>query len=142
MNKELKRVSRNLWHSSRLRWIFGLLVVISLSLGIAIVPVERRYGRGGNILTVEDGLWWAVSTITGVGYGDRYPVTTTGRAVGIILETVGVVLFGSVIAYVSVVFLRYQEDFYIRRMMDRFDDLERKLDELRKHVDFMIKSEK
>jgi len=141
MNNEIKRVSKNLWHSSRLRWIFGFLVVISLGLGMAIVPVESRVGRGGNIVTLEDGLWWAITTITGVGYGDRYPVTTTGRVVGVILETVGVVLFGAVIAYVSVAFLRYQEDFYIRRMMQRFDDLERKLDELRKHVDFMIKSE-
>ena len=142
MNNEIKRVSRNLWRSSRLRWLFSFLVVISLVLGMAIVPVESRAGRGGNVLTIEDGLWWAVTTITGVGYGDRYPVTTTGRAVGVILETVGVVLFGAVIAYVSVTLLRYQEDFYIRRMMERFDELEKKLDELRKHVDFMIKSEK
>ncbi len=139
MNNEIKKVSKNLWHSTRLRWIFGLLVAISLILGMAIVPVESRRGRGGNITTVEDGLWWAITTITGVGYGDKYPVTTTGRAVGVILETVGVVLFGSVIAYVSVAFLRYQEDFYIRRMMQRFDELETKLEELKKHVDFIIK---
>ena len=142
MDKELKRVSRNLWHSSRLRWLIGLLIVLSLVLGVAIVPVESRSGRGGNISTVEDGLWWVITTITGVGYGDRYPVTTTGRAVGVILETVGVVLFGSIIAYVSVALLRYQEDYYIRRMMERFDLLEQRIEELKKHIDFMIKSEK
>ncbi len=142
MDKELKRVSRNLWHSSRLRWLISFLVILSLVLGVAIVPVESRPGRGGNIVTVEDGLWWVITTITGVGYGDRYPVTTTGRVVGVILETVGVVLFGSIIAYVSVALLRYQEDYYIRRMMERFDGLEQRIEELKKHIDFMIKSEK
>ncbi len=141
MDKELKRVSRNLWHSSRLRWLIGLLIVLSLVLGMAIVPVESRSGRGGNILTVEDGLWWVITTITGVGYGDRYPVTTTGRAVGVILETVGVVLFGSIIAYVSVALLRYQEDYYIRRMMERFDLLEQRIEELKKHIDFLVKKD-
>ena len=136
------RVSKNLWHSKRLRWLLGMLIVVSLSLGMAIVPVERRSGRGGNIVSLEDGFWWSVTTITGVGYGDRYPVTTTGRVVGMLLETVGVVLFGSLVAYVSVALLRYQEDFYIRRMIERFDSLESKIEELKKHIDFMIKSEK
>lgn len=103
------------------------------------MPVESRSGRDGNILTVEDGLWWSVTTITGVGFGDLYPVTTTGRVVGAILEVFGVILFGAVIALVAVSLLRYQEDFYVRRIMRRLDEVEEKIDDVRKHVDFLIK---
>jgi voltage-gated potassium channel len=40
------------------------------------------------------GLWWAVTTVTTVGYGDEYPVTAAGRAIAVVLMLVGVGLFG------------------------------------------------
>lgn len=66
---------------------------------IAILKVETA--PESNIKTAEDALWWAFVTITTVGYGDRYPVTTEGRIVAAILMTVGVGLFGTFTAYVS-----------------------------------------
>ncbi|HEY8994299.1 MAG TPA: ion transporter [Lacunisphaera sp.] len=49
-----------------------------------------------NIKTAEDAIWWSMSTVTTVGYGDRYPVTTEGRLVAVILMLSGLGLFGTI----------------------------------------------
>ncbi len=61
---------------------------------------------GANITSAEDALWWAMTTITTVGYGDRYPVTTEGRVLAGILMTAGVGLFGVFSGFVASWFLR------------------------------------
>lgn len=47
-----------------------------------------------NIRGAEDALWWSFATLTTTGYGDRYPVTTEGRAVAVLLMLVGVCILG------------------------------------------------
>lgn len=58
------------------------------------------------INTAEEALWWAFVTVTTVGYGDYYPVTTLGRVVAVILMICGVGLFGSFAAYISSIFIQ------------------------------------
>jgi len=50
--------------------------------------------RIANIKTAGDAIWWSVATITTVGYGDVYPVTTEGRTLAMILMISGIGLFG------------------------------------------------
>ncbi len=57
----------------------------------------------------------------------------------VILEVGGVLLFGSLVAFVSVEILRYQEDFNMRRILERQDELHMKLDELKKHLDYLVR---
>jgi voltage-gated potassium channel len=71
--------------------LVALLVVFTAS--IAILHLERR--ADANIVTAEVALWWSITTITTVGYGDHYPVTTEGRMVAVALMAVGVGLFGT-----------------------------------------------
>jgi voltage-gated potassium channel len=70
---------------------------------IAILHVETA--ANSNIRTPGDALWWAFTTITTVGYGDKYPVTFEGRAVAVVLMIVGVGLFATFTAYISNYFL-------------------------------------
>jgi voltage-gated potassium channel len=77
--------------------IIALLLLIFSS--IAILQVEDS--PNSNIKTAEDALWWAYATITTVGCGDKYPVTTEGRLIASILMTAGVGLFGTFTAYVA-----------------------------------------
>ena len=58
-----------------------------------------------NIKGAEDALWWAYATMTTVGYGDRFPVTSEGRLVGAFLMTAGVGLFGTFSGFVATWFL-------------------------------------
>jgi voltage-gated potassium channel len=48
-----------------------------------------------NIKSADDAVWWAFTTITTVGYGDRYPLTSEGRFTAVILMCAGVGLFGT-----------------------------------------------
>lgn len=73
-----------------------LLIIFS---AIAILQVEND--PNSNIKTAEDALWWAYVTITTVGYGDKFPVTTEGRVIAAMLMTAGVGLFGTFTAYVA-----------------------------------------
>ena len=73
-----------------------LMVVFS---SIAILQFEK--GINSNIKTAEDAIWWSYVTITTVGYGDKFPITTEGRIIGSILMTTGVGIFGTFTALVS-----------------------------------------
>jgi voltage-gated potassium channel len=73
-----------------------LLVIFS---AIAILQVETA--PDSNIRTAGDAIWWAYVTITTVGYGDKFPVTTEGRLIATLLMTAGVGLFGTFTAYVA-----------------------------------------
>jgi voltage-gated potassium channel len=68
----------------------ALLLLVAAS--ISILRVETA--DDSNIRTAGDALWWSLSTITTVGYGDRFPVTTEGRLVAAVLMCAGVALFG------------------------------------------------
>jgi voltage-gated potassium channel len=77
--------------------IFAVLLIIFSA--IAILQVENT--SEGNIKSAEDAIWWAYVTITTVGYGDKFPVTTEGRLIAVVLMTAGVGLFGTFTAYAS-----------------------------------------
>ena len=53
---------------------------------------------GASINSFADALWWAVVTITTVGYGDMVPVSLAGRAVAFILMLGGIAFFSGVTA--------------------------------------------
>ena len=77
--------------------MISLLMLISGS--VAILQVEQELTS--NIKTAEDALWWAFVTITSVGYGDKYPVTSEGRNVAAFLMVRGVSRFGSFTGYIA-----------------------------------------
>jgi len=69
------------------------LVVVSVS---SILVLQFETGApAANITTGGDALWWAVVTLTTVGYGDYYPVTTLGRITGTFVMFAGVGVIGA-----------------------------------------------
>ena len=77
------------------------VAVIAVGLGaIAMLDAEQD-ARGANITTFGDALWWAATTVTTVGYGDRFPVTTQGRLMAVALMIVGIAMVGAVTASVA-----------------------------------------
>jgi len=77
--------------------VIAILMIIFSA--IAILQVEDD--PNSNIKTAEDAIWWAYVTITTVGYGDKYPVTTEGRIIAVFLMTTGVGLFGTFAGFVA-----------------------------------------
>jgi voltage-gated potassium channel len=79
----------------------GGVSIMSVGLGaLAILDVERG-APNANIQTPGDALWWACTTVTAVGYGDRYPVTTAGRLIAVALMMVGIAAVGSLTAIIA-----------------------------------------
>jgi voltage-gated potassium channel len=64
---------------------------------LAVLDVERS-SSDANITDFGDAMWWAVTTMTTIGYGDRYPVTGVGRLVAFALMVGGIALLGTVTA--------------------------------------------
>jgi len=90
--------------------VVSVLVTVTLLTifsSTAILMVEA--GPNANIQTASDAVWWSVTTITTVGYGDRYPVTTEGRIIASILMCAGVGLFGTLSGIIASYFLGKQE---------------------------------
>ena len=74
---------------------------LAVGLGALAALDAERYAAGANLTSYGDSLWWAATTVTTVGYGDHYPVTTEGRFVAVALMLVGIGLVGAVTASVA-----------------------------------------
>jgi voltage-gated potassium channel len=74
------------------------------------VTISERGVEGSNIKNFGDGLWWAVTTVTTVGYGDRFPVTTEGRLLAVLLMLAGISLVGVITASVASWFVRMSQN--------------------------------
>jgi voltage-gated potassium channel len=75
----------------------SLLVFVG---ALAVLDVEQS-APDAKILTFGDAVWWAVATITTVGYGDMYPVTPLGRIVAGALMMSGIAVLGVVTASIA-----------------------------------------
>ena len=82
-------------------------LVITFS-SVSILYCERD--PSSNIRTAEDAVWWSITTITTVGYGDKFPVTTGGRVVAASVMVIGVGLFGTLSGLIASLFLGESEE--------------------------------
>jgi voltage-gated potassium channel len=71
--------------------------LIAFIAALAALEAERN-AEGASIVSFGDAMWWACTTMTTVGYGDTFPVTTTGRFIGVGLMVGGIALLGTVTA--------------------------------------------
>ena len=78
-------------------YVGGAIVLTSFVASLAVLEAERE-SPDGNIRTYGDSIWWVTTTLSTVGYGDHYPVTTEGRMIAVALMVVGVALLGVVTA--------------------------------------------
>jgi voltage-gated potassium channel len=107
-----------------------LSILLVLFSSIAILQFETT--KDGNIRTPQDALWWAFATVTTVGYGDKFPVTTEGRMIAAVLMTAGVGLFGSFTGLVASWILTptkkdTQQDSELSRLREQIEAIQRHL---------------
>lgn len=102
------RVLFNLIFQNKAKGTLASVVMMAFILvtfsSMAILNVETD--PTSNIKTAGDALWWALVTITTIGYGDRYPVTTEGRIIAAGLMVVGSTLFATFTAYIASTFIQ------------------------------------
>lgn len=112
-------------------YVAGTSILLAVCASLAELDAERGQ-PGANIQTFGDATWWALTTMTTVGYGDHYPVTTLGRVIAGTLMIGGVALLGMVTAtlaswLVEAVQSERQETIDLRR---EIDTLHAKIDSL------------
>jgi voltage-gated potassium channel len=87
--------------------LFSLLLIAILVLefgSLAMLRAERG-APDGNIETASDALWYLLVTMSTVGYGDQFPVTSTGRVLGSVVIIIGVGIFGTLTGFLANAFL-------------------------------------
>ncbi len=124
-------------HKAKSAFASVVMILFFLVIFSSIVILNVETSQESNMKNPSDALWWAFSTITAVGYGDKYPVTDLGRFVAAVLMLSGVGLFGTFTAYVAALFIEAEENDgeskvgviadELKKIGGRLDDIERKL---------------
>lgn len=125
----LRRIGQALVRDRADSALFTLLFVSILMLefgSLGMLKIEAQ-AQGANITNASDALWYMIVTMSTVGYGDQYPVTTAGRVLGGIVILVGVGIFGTLTGYLANFFLAPKR----RESDEDSDDLQHRLDVLR-----------
>jgi voltage-gated potassium channel len=86
--------------------VTSVLAVSTVFMSAFLVLEAECNVAGAKISNAGDALWWAVTTVTTVGYGDVYPITTAGRYVGVITMFVGIAVAGSLTATMASILIR------------------------------------
>jgi voltage-gated potassium channel len=110
------RYARRLFSLGGLRYAAVLAVLTALGGGAAFASAE------GKEVSTWDGVWWAVTTMTTVGYGDLYPATDLGRVIAMVVMVVGIGFLSLLIGAVS-------ERFISSSVEEEVADVERELEE-------------
>lgn len=114
---------------------FMLLVLGSIAM------LQFETSADANIRTPGDAFWWAYTTITTVGYGDKYPISTEGRIVAALIMTLGVGVFGTFAGFVASLFVEpeiKQEETEIQQLTLAIQTLSSQVEALEAKVNSII----
>ena len=88
-NRAIKRFHRALIIAREELILFGFVAIILLYLSAVGIYYFERAAQPEEFSSVLHSLWWAVTTLTTVGYGDMYPVTAGGKLFTFIVLMIG-----------------------------------------------------
>jgi voltage-gated potassium channel len=94
------RLITSLFRRGHIQRFLAAALILLLD-GVLIVYFYERGAPGANITTLGDAIWWAIVTVTTVGYGDAYPVTFGGRMAATGIMALGVLTLAVITAEVS-----------------------------------------
>jgi ABC-type phosphate transport system permease subunit len=110
------------------------LIIASWSVGVVVFGIVERLVDPGTFDNVWLGMWWAIQTVTTVGYGDVVPGSTAGKVIGSFLMLGGLSLFAVVTGAITSAFVAERQ----REGRAQGDDsLTRRLDEMTAKLDAM-----
>lgn len=117
------------FNSRRLRTILGALIFFVLLFGYIFYLTED------NVKSFGDGIWWALVTVTTVGYGDITPATNLGRFVASALMFLGLGLIATVTAIVSAKFVQNYVDHHTNDdVLEKLEEISDEIKELKKKI--------
>lgn len=127
--RSMRRVVGHLYRNKAQGGLYtAMMITFTLLVGGSVFILHAERGSASEIQTASDAIWWAVVTVTTVGYGDYVPVTIEGRVIASLLMISGIGLFGTFTGYVATLFQEDQEerestrDAEILRMLQKIDE--------------------
>ena len=82
-----------------------LIAIVVMEFGSVAILWAERTSPEANITSANDALWYSIVTMSTVGYGDQFPVTTLGRLIGTLVIVIGVGVFGTLTGFLANAFL-------------------------------------
>ncbi len=82
----LRNLSHQIWYEILIFCIISLQCIVVA--GVLFYAAEN--GVNEQVKSIGDGIWWAIVTLTTIGYGDIYPLTTAGRIIATVLWLLGI----------------------------------------------------
>ncbi len=129
---ETRQAAHRLLRRHRLH--YALVVTFVVVIGAAALVLSLEEGSGGTIDSFGDALWWSITTVTTVGYGDTFPVTPAGRGVAAFLMVTGIAVFGVLTANVAAFFLERDEEQDANSVAELLQQVLKRLDTLERHL--------
>jgi voltage-gated potassium channel len=118
-------------------YIAGGACLLAFCGALAVLDAERS-NPDANITTFGDAIWWAVTTMTTVGYGDRYPTTSVGRLAAAALMVGGI----AVLAVVTATLASWLVEQVKVSEQEQTKDLRAEINELQTRIDQMAEKMK
>jgi voltage-gated potassium channel len=127
-----KRIGRALIKDRAGSALLSLLLmgILVLEFGSLAMLALEKGAPDANITTASDALWYVIATMSTVGYGDVYPVTTHGREMGSVIIVIGVGIFGTFTGYLANFFLSPSTEAPAEQA-PAVDDARRRLDHMK-----------
>jgi len=137
------RLSRQSLHVRTGTYIALLAIGVLLAGALTVLEVERSAPEA-NITSFQDAVWWALTTMTTVGYGDRFPVTAEGRLMAAGLMLSGIAVLGVLTASIAAWFVGQfhavesaveQVERTAEEVSDSVDDVAESVDDMEEQVE-------
>ena len=117
------------FNNKRLRTVLSLILFFIVIFGFIFFITEP------DVKSFSDGLWWALVTITTVGYGDITPMTSIGRLVASALMFLGLGLIASLTAVISVKFIQSFVDHHTNDdVLEKLEEMQEDIDEIKRKI--------
>ena len=127
--KNLKSLLETLFNSRRLRTILIGLILVIIFFGYIFYITEPT------VESIGDGFYWALVTVTTVGYGDITPITPSGKLIASFLILLGLGLIATITAIVSAKFIQNYVDHHTNDdVLDKLEILQKDIDELKNKI--------
>jgi voltage-gated potassium channel len=126
---------KRLFVNKRETTIFAIiLTLLSVAVFSSVAILVAEEGSGSKIDTAENAVWWTLTTMTTVGYGDLAPVTTLGRAVAVLTMFAGIGVFGAFTALIASFLVRSSKDHAsLEKIVERLNRIETIISTLAAH---------
>jgi len=110
-------------------YVTGTVGLVAFVAALSVLEAERDV-PDATITDFGEALWWTITTISTVGYGDRYPVTLEGRIVAATLMVAGIALLGVVTASIA--------SWFVENLRASSERTETELAEAEQKIDLLV----